>query len=126
MTHFSHLRRTPWTPTFDWYPTVHEVADRINSFHEDYPQRVDVTRTCVGSLPVKPTRGFYRVKTGRLSVIHRMVFGDTTHAGSWRDVGKGAGADCIVARIERPLGDSDSRAGCHYHTDLANERWRGL
>ena len=39
-------------------------------------------------------------------------------------MGKGADADRV--KIEWPTGDSDSRVGCHYHTDLANVRWRGL
>lgn len=87
MTHFGNLRRIPWTPTFNWYPTVAAAAARINSFHEDYPQRVDVTAGVIKNLEPRATpRGFYPVKNGRLQLIHQMVFGDTDHAGSWRAV----------------------------------------
>ncbi len=87
MTLFSHLRRTPWTPTFDECSTVAEVADQINRPHEDYPHRVDVTHRCVENLTVKPAgKGFYPITNGRLRLIHRMVFGDTSHAGFWRSV----------------------------------------
>ena len=78
MTHFNHLRKIPWSPTFDWYPTVPEVADRINAFHEDYPQRVNLTTAVIeGFIPseaVVAGHGFYPVKTGRLRVIHQIVF----------------------------------------------------
>ena len=87
MAHFGHLRKPPWIPTFAWYSTVPEVADRINSFHEDYPQRVDLTGRCLENLTVKSAgNGFYPVSNGRLRLIHQMVFGDTNFAGVFRTV----------------------------------------
>ncbi len=96
MTEFdvSFLRTTPWTPTFTWVATTWEAADRINSFHEDYPARVGLTFNALENLGRKLglTGGAnmwplgYKVPSSRLFQIHSEVFGDTGFAGRWRDV----------------------------------------
>ena len=50
MTHFDRLRTAPWYPTFDWVGTAEEAADRINVWHEDYPDRVERTAQKIESL----------------------------------------------------------------------------
>ena len=47
MTHFHHLRTTPWEPSFEWVTTMAEAADRINVWNEDYPGRVLETRVLI-------------------------------------------------------------------------------
>lgn len=41
--YFESLRMSPWHPEFEFKSIPWEVADQINSFHEDYPERVDKT-----------------------------------------------------------------------------------
>ncbi len=93
MTEFdvSWLRTTPWTPTFTWVETAWEAADRINSFHEDYPARVGLTFNVLQTIGYKlDLAGVwpvgFKVPSSRLLEIHRQVFGDTGFAGRWRDV----------------------------------------
>lgn len=43
MSHFEHLRRVPWHPSFEWLATLEEAGLQINSFHEDYPEHVRAT-----------------------------------------------------------------------------------
>ena len=88
---FSHLRTSPWAPTFTWVATMREAADRINSFHEDYPRFVMATEIALSGLEAKLrlTGGpnmwplGYFVPLSRLRTIHRNVFGDIYGRG-WR------------------------------------------
>lgn len=91
---FSHLRVTPWEPTFTWVFSAREAADRINSFHEDYPQRVEATESALADLwhKLDLTGGpnmwplGYRILNSRLLEIHLRVFPDKSFAGKWRMV----------------------------------------
>ncbi len=47
MTHFQHLRTTPWEPSFEWVTTMAEAAHRINVWHEDHPRRVLGTKVLI-------------------------------------------------------------------------------
>lgn len=47
MTYLHGLRYHSWEPTFSWVETVHEAADKINSYHEDYPHRVEITERVI-------------------------------------------------------------------------------
>ena len=83
MRYFEQLRRTSWQPTFEWLQDLEAVADRIKSFHEDYPYRVDGTREVLGSFTEGSTVGF-AVPNTLLLDIHRYVFQDQGFAGRWR------------------------------------------
>jgi hypothetical protein len=94
MTLFDHLRTTPFEPTFTWVPTAAAAADRINSFHEDYPRRVAVTQQML-ELPfrmaglVNPRWWWPQVQTIEglaLEAIHWLVFNDQPFRGQWRSV----------------------------------------
>jgi len=91
---FRHLRTSPWTPTFTWVGSEREAADQINSFHEDYPTRVNVSLLALADLwrKLDLTGGpnmwplGYKIPSSRLLEIHHEVFGDTEFAGRWRRV----------------------------------------
>lgn len=88
---FDSLRTTPWNPTFTWVETALEAADRINSFHEDYPLRVNVTQQMLEL----PFRGFPKedaskvyseeIQSLALGSIHWFVFNDHARPGQWRE-----------------------------------------
>ena len=87
---FQHLRTTPWEPTFQWVSTLKEVADLINKPHEDYPERVLRTEKAIlhltnklNTLVAYGSRGLF---SSQLRGTHKRVFGDTRHAGCWRQI----------------------------------------
>ena len=84
MSHFKDLRMVPWTPTFQWVSSVEEAAEKINLPHEDYPKRVVWTRNAITSM--LPTYPYSLTASASLLVLHRYIFADTSHAGSWRKV----------------------------------------
>lgn len=89
MTLFGHLRTAPWAPTFDWYPTIEEVADRINVWHEDYPQRVPATIKVLKRLRsemISVDFGSRLLRNSRLLGVHKTIFGNTSFGGQWRRV----------------------------------------
>lgn len=81
MTHFDHLRATPWNPTFTWIATAHEAADRINRPHEDYPLRVPQTEAALAHLQAQTS-----IPNALVLEVHRAIFGDQHFAGEWRKV----------------------------------------
>ncbi len=111
MTHFHHLRTTPWEPSFEWVTTMAEAADRINVWHEDYPRRVLGTRVLIQRLSgvgldfpkplLRRRRGRPEVRTslnGRgivrpqiifnhtLRTLHSVLFNELESHGAWRPV----------------------------------------
>ena len=78
---FEYLRHKKWVPTFDWVKTSLECADKINSYHEDYPKYVEITdkvlQAIVGSLTIPNHKLLY---------IHEIIFADKFFKGKWRDV----------------------------------------
>lgn len=86
---FDSLRLTPWNPSFTWVETAAEAADRINSWHEDYPARVSFTQTVL-ELPfqefLKPAEGWPGIPTRLSTAIHWLIFKDQIHAAEWRQV----------------------------------------
>ena len=86
MVWFNRLRATPWNPTFTWVDTAAKAADQINSFHEDYPQRIEVTRLCIEMLANDPDRLTSTIFNPTLWFIHQSVFKDCSFAGQWRSV----------------------------------------
>ena len=76
---FDSLRTTPWSPTFTWVNTLEDAADRINSFHEDYPTRVRRTASVI-------SRGLTLAVYPDLLSIHREIFYADSHGGKFRQV----------------------------------------
>ena len=87
MTRFDELRTAPWSPTFSWFPTTLEAADHINSFHEDYPRRVEATRAaieiCSASIPRAES---LLIPSELLLTIQEDVFPEEPFSGQWRDI----------------------------------------
>lgn len=84
---FDSLRTTPWDPSFTWVSTAWDAADRINSFHEDYPQRVVATESILLRLQASPFRGgVQQIFTAALRSIHWYLFQDQVHAGNFRQL----------------------------------------
>ena len=78
---FAHLRKSEWNPTFEWLQTSLECADKINSYHEDYPKYVEATdRALQGGI------GKAKIDSWRLREIHRSIFSDKSFAGKWRGI----------------------------------------
>lgn len=80
---FRTLRETEWNPSFEWVKTRLECADKINSYHEDYPNRVSKTDWMLGLVPSADGK----IYSGSLLMIHEVIFSDKPFAGKWRDVG---------------------------------------
>jgi len=78
---FGNLRETEWNPTFEWVETNLECADKINSYHEDYPKYVEVTK----SVLEKVGTGNW-ILSPQLQAIHQLIFSDQPWAGTWRQV----------------------------------------
>lgn len=83
MGHFDRLRLTKWNPQFQWLIEPKEVADKINSYHNDYPQRVESTLAVLIN-DDNNTLGILRNEN--LKRIHRVIFGEFSWAGQWRTV----------------------------------------
>lgn len=83
MPKFSHLRTTPWEPSFIWVESAKDAANRINIWHEDWPEHVGATYTAI-------TRRFDPGPRGpsneTLLYIHRGIFASEPWAGFWRIV----------------------------------------
>ena len=79
--HFKYLREERWNPTFDWVKTSLECADKINSYHEDYPKYVEAT-----DIVLRETVGGNKIDNWKLRKIHKSIFADKSFAGKWRDV----------------------------------------
>ena len=81
---FQTLRVLPWEPRFHWVGSLWEAAWAINLPHEDFPERVPDTRRAIRGLllgyPVP-----HPITQEQLLQVHRTIFGDTPHAGTWRD-----------------------------------------
>lgn len=119
--HFDTLRTSPWDPQFKWVDDVMEAADVINSWHEDYPDRVNRTMTIMlywsNILPAKykrqrptttetavepsledtvyPERWSLPISQPFLKSIHIDVFHDEDHKGKWREAE-------VVVGLHRP------------------------
>jgi len=83
MMHFKDLRVTEWNPTFDWVSTSEECADKINSYHEDYPKYVKITNWVLQDAAPFVSQV---IDNSLLLSIHRVIFSDKSFAGKWRDV----------------------------------------
>ena len=81
---FQSLRVLPWEPRFHWVDSLWEAAWAINLPHEDFPERVPATRQAIRGLllgyPVP-----HPITQEQWLQTHRTIFGDTPHAGTWRD-----------------------------------------
>lgn len=82
---FEHLRTTPWSPTFTWMPTVEEAADRINVWHEDYPERVYRTIEAIKDNAHVASTGVQYIDDYRLRTAHRQMFKEPW-AGQFRKI----------------------------------------
>ena len=80
--YFRHLRKVPWIPDFKWVSTVEEAADTINRPHEDYPDRVPITRVVLNINQDK----YISIDTENLLTVHNWVFKDASHAGKLRQI----------------------------------------
>ena len=86
---FTHLRTTPWAPTFTWVANTLAAARQINSFHEDHPRRVGITQDMIWApfrLWPDPNPWFRSIFSQEIQAIHWFVFKDTLFAGVWRKV----------------------------------------
>jgi len=91
MMHFQHLRESIWNPSFEWVATSLVCADKINSYHEDYPKYVEATDRVLQSIV------YSIVIPNRLLLnIHNSIFSDKHFKGRWRDV------DVIVGMHRAP------------------------
>ncbi len=79
---FGHLRNKNWNPTFEWVETRLECADKINSYHEDYPKYVGKTNDIL-----QIAKAGLVVPNYKLLIIHEAIFTDKSFKGRWRDVG---------------------------------------
>ena len=89
--HFKYLRETEWNPKFEWVKTPLECADKINSYHEDYPKYVEATKNVI-----QKTTARDKIDSYLLREIHKSIFADQPFAGRWRDV------DVYVGRHHPP------------------------
>ena len=78
---FGHLRNCRWNPTFEWVKTSRECADKINSYHEDYPKYVGITNEVL-----QMVQGSIGIPNFKLLAIHTKIFADKPFRGKWRDV----------------------------------------
>jgi len=78
---FSHLRGSEWNPTFEWVETSLECANKINSYHEDYPKYVEITDKVL-----QIVKGGLVIPNYKLLTIHEYIFTDKSFKGKWRDV----------------------------------------
>lgn len=81
MTKFDYMRIEEWFPTFRWVETSMECADKINSYHEDYPKYVEVT-----DMVLKETTPVGKIFNRHLLLIHQTIFSDKSFAGKLREV----------------------------------------
>ncbi len=86
--HFDFLRNIPcWKPQFKWVEVARDSADLINSWHEDYPTRVEDTLDMMLSYTVS-VRVFgvypFHIRSLILQDIHSSIFQDNGDAGQWR------------------------------------------
>ncbi|KKL11020.1 hypothetical protein LCGC14_2549990 [marine sediment metagenome] len=79
---FAYLREERWRPTFEWVKTSLECADKINSYHEDYPKYVKITDEVLQAGVGKPVIQNYELRS-----IHSVIFRDKSFKGRWRDIG---------------------------------------
>ena len=66
---FDTYRQYPFVPTFEWLSTPEKAADKINSYHEDYPRYVDITTEAVQILMVDAIPN-----DTRLQWLHNVIF----------------------------------------------------
>lgn len=93
MIHFDTLRTSPWEPEFKWVDDVMEAADVINSWHDDYPDRVNRTWTIMlywahvlpAKYPILRSVWSLPISQPFLKSIHIDVFHDEEHKGKWRE-----------------------------------------
>ncbi len=116
MTHFDHLRKTPWDPTFTWQATPLGAANRINIWHEDYPLRVEATQRVLEGIGMMPLR----IANSLLLWIHQEIFSDQPFAGRWRDVWVRVGAHVAPAPGQIPglMGEMEQVHVIHDLDDL--------
>lgn len=88
---FGHLRESVWSPTFEWVETSLECADKINSYHEDYPKYVGATKSVL-----EKTGAGNWIPSSQLWGIHQLIFSDQSWAGNWRE------ADVIIGMHHPP------------------------
>lgn len=90
MRYFDFLRTATWNPEFSWVETARDSAHQINSFHEDYPARVEDTLAMMLAYSVA-VRIFgvypFTIPSKVLLDVHSEIFQDTNHAGRWRNCG---------------------------------------
>jgi len=77
--YFKHLREVPWFPEFEWVATSNEASDIINKPHEDYPERVSLTKLAIETSHTS-------IQISNLLSIHMRIFEGTDHAGLLRNV----------------------------------------
>lgn len=89
MTHFEHLRQTPWQPQFKWVGTQYEAADYINRPHEDYPKRCWRTESVIESaqtvLRLAGNPPEFPAQADLIS-CHDRIFHDESFRGRYRDL----------------------------------------
>lgn len=81
---FRRLRETEWHPTFEWVKTSLKCADKINSYHEDYPKYVGATNTILQEF--LPSGQYVTIPNRTLLYIHKSIFIDKPFAGRWRNI----------------------------------------
>ena len=78
---FQYLRVDSWKPTFEWVESSLECADKINSYHEDYPKYVKATDAVLCR-----SLGWINIPSFYLRSVHSLIFTDKSFAGKWREV----------------------------------------
>jgi len=76
--YFKHLRATPWIPSFEWIETSDEAADVINKPHEDYPNKIPLTKLAIETIPPSIT-------ISNLLLTHMRIFVGEDFAGLLRN-----------------------------------------
>ena len=76
--YFNHLRRILWSPEFEWVETSDEAADIINKPHEDFPDKVPLTK-----LAIETSRPLIMVSN--LIAIHIRIFEGEEFSGLLRN-----------------------------------------
>ena len=80
---FKDLRSTPWTANFVWLSDHTAAARQINSYHEDYPQRITATSGCIRWV-VELARS--RLQRNVLLDVNERIFPEVAWSGSWRKI----------------------------------------
>lgn len=101
MTAFPELQiQRDFNPEFQWHDTVAAVADRINSFHEDYPRYVPATARAINRRRSKPWSPPSWPPPRQLQQLHHSIF-SADKPSQWRTVNVTVGGQLMESVLPK-------------------------